>query len=349
MPSAQNKVSAAADLKDVELMRPGTWKLASGQQTFKEQHLHDAARYAQRTGSRPSPVKIGHTDPRFVGDGEPALGWLGNLRVEDRDGPVLMGDITGMPDWLAAAAPTAWPDRSVEGWQDYTDEDGEKYAFIIDALALLGVQPPGVSSLKSLRDLPQLVGVAASAARRIIARAPQTTAPEAEETIQKGPGMDPAKIREALALATDASDDEVKAALVTAGFAAPPPTVGNSDQILAANAVKAGLITIDPAQLEQYQHGMVRAAALAKRLEVQERDTVIATAVKAGKFPPARREHYERLWDADPDGTRGLVESLAPGLVPVTAMGYSGDDGDTDLLDAEFARLFPPTKETSRG
>lgn len=159
--------------------------------------------------------------------------------------------------------------------------------------------------------------------------------------------MDPAKIREALALATDASDDEVKAALVTAGFATAPPAVGNSDQVLAANAAKAGLITIDPAQLEQYQQGMVRAAALAKRLEAQERDTAIATAVKAGKFPPARKEHYERLWDADSEGTRNLIESLAPGLVPVTAMGYSADD-EPDLLDAEFARLFP-AKETSRG
>jgi len=345
MTHTQKQVTAAV-LKDVELMRPGTWRLASGTQTFAEAHLHDAARYAQRTGARPSPVKIGHTDPRFVGDGEPALGWLGNLRVEDDDdGPVLMGDITGMPDWLAAAAPTAWPDRSVEGWMDYSDDDGEKYAFVIDALALLGVQPPGVSNLKSLRDLPQLVGVAASA-RRVIARAPQTTAPEAEEPIQEGAGRmhDPAKMREALGLSPDASDEEIKAELVVAGFAAAPPAVGNTDQVLAANAAKAGLITIDPAQLHQYQEGMVRAAALAKRLEAQERDNTIAVAVKAGKFPPARREHYERMWDADPDGTRGLIESLAPGLVPVTAMGYSGGaDLVEDDLDRDIARLSQPS------
>jgi Mu-like prophage I protein len=343
MPSAQDKVTAAV-LKDVELMRPGTWKLASGEQTFEEKHLYGAERYANRAGARPSPIKIGHTDQRFVvGDGEPALGWLGNLRVKEDNGLVLVGDVTGMPDWLAAAAPDAWPDRSVEGWLDFTAEDGEEYAFVIDALALLGVQPPGVSNLKSLRDLPQLVGVAASA-RRVIARAPQTTAPEAEEPEKKGAGMDPAKIREALELTSDASDDEVKAALVVAGLAAAPPAVGNSDQVLAANATKAGLITIDPAQLHQYQEGMVRAAALAKRLEAQERDNTIAVAVKAGKFPPARREHYERLWDADPEGTRGLVESLAPGLVPVTAMGYSGGaDLVEDDLDRDIARLSQPS------
>lgn len=183
----------------------------------------------------------------------------------------------------------------------------------------------------------------------------QTTASPAEATTTKGAGhMDPAMIREALGLAPDASDDEVKAALVTAGLATAPPEptadAGSADQRLAANATRAGLITIDPAQLAQYQDGMVRAQALAKRLEAQQRDTAIDAAVKAGKFPPARKQHYERAWDADPDGTRELIASLAPGLVPVTAMGYSTDAAEDALWDTEFARLFPAMKkEDSRG
>ncbi len=177
----------------------------------------------------------------------------------------------------------------------------------------------------------------------------ETTATAAEE---KGAGlMDPAKIREGLGLAPDAPDDEVRTALVAAGLATAPPappaptaTVDQQDQRVAANAAKVGLITIDPAQLEQYQQGMIRAAALAKRLEAQDRDNAIDAAVKAGKFPPARRAHYERAWDADPEGTRELIASLAPGLVPVTAMGYS-TDADDAIFDAEFARLFPAVKE----
>jgi len=340
--------SKISNLEVKESKGLGKMLVVTSEQTFTEQHLYDAARYAQRTGSRPSPVKIGHTDPRFVGDGEPALGWLGNLRVEDDDddSPVLMGDITGMPDWLAAAAPTAWPDRSVEGWMDYRDETGEQFAFVIDALALLGVQPPGGSNLKSLRDLPQLVGVAASA-RRVIARAPHTTAPEAEEPIQEGAGRmhDPAKMREALGLSPDASDEEIKAELVVAGFAAAPPTVGNTDQVvLAANAAKAGLTVIDSAQLAQYQELGLRTQALEKRLQTQERDALIGEAVKAGKFPPARREHYEVMWEADPVGAKQVIASLAPGLIPVTAMGYSGGaDLVEDDLDREVARLSQPS------
>lgn len=181
-----------------------------------------------------------------------------------------------------------------------------------------------------------------------------TTASPAEATTTKGAGhMDPAKIREALGLAPDVSDDEVKAALVTAGLAPPnaPPSADLSgqqqDQRVAANAARNGLITIDPEQLQQYKDAMVQAAGLAKRLAAQERDTAIEKAVQDGKFPPSRRANYEKAWDADPDGTRELIGSLAVGLVPVTAMGYSTDAADDPMWDAEYARLFP--KEPSRG
>lgn len=166
--------------------------------------------------------------------------------------------------------------------------------------------------------------------------------------------MDPAKIREALGLTSDASDDEVGAAFAAAGFAPPPETVAASsaqalDQRIAANAAKGGVITIDAAQLEQFQEGMVRANALAKRLEAQDRDVAITGAIKAGKFPPARRPHYERMWDADPAGTKELLGNLSAGLVPVTASGYDTDAEDA-TFDAEFAHLFPPSaKEASRG
>src|SRR6185436_4525316 len=50
----------AGSLHGVELARPGTYKLASGETTFTLEMLQDAARYAARAGARPSPVKIGH-------------------------------------------------------------------------------------------------------------------------------------------------------------------------------------------------------------------------------------------------------------------------------------------------
>jgi peptidoglycan hydrolase-like protein with peptidoglycan-binding domain len=324
------KTMAAASLKGVELARPGTWQLASGEQTFTADMLHDAARYASRPGARPSPVKLGHTDSRFTGDGEPALGWLSNLRVEDDGGPVLLGDIDGMPDWLAAAAPTAWPDRSVEGWTDYL-ADGETYAFVIDGLALLGVTPPGMSSIRSLRDLPQALGVAASA--RIVARAPQALAPVAEvPTKLKETRMDPEKIREALGLPADASDDEVKASLVTAGLAAPTPEPVQASEPAKLPVAASGTVVLASSVWEETQNTIKTLSAHVDKVKREERDEVIAKAVVAGKFTPAQKQHFSRLWDADPDGTRTLIDTLTPNsALAVMASGYADEGDESDL------------------
>lgn len=197
---------------------------------------------------------------------------------------------------------------------------------------------------------------AAEAAAAIHAAATKTTtaSPAGEDKKEGAASMDTAKLREALGLAPDAHEDEVKAALVTAGLAPPAPPAPTADlsgqqqdQRVAAKAARSGLITIDPEQLAQFQEGMVRAAALTKKLETHTRDTAIDKAIAEGKFTPARREHYEKSWDADPDGTRELIASLAAGLVPVTAMGYSTDVVDDPLWDNEFSKMWP--KEASRG
>jgi hypothetical protein len=353
---SDEKAVAAADLLGVEIARPGAWRLASGDLTVTAEMLNDAARYAQRPGARPSPVKLGHSDPRFSGDGEPALGWLANLRVEDDNGPVLVGDITGMPDWLAAAAPDHWPDRSMEGWSDFEADDGETYGLVVDGLAMLGVTPPGMSSIRSLRDLPQALGVAASA--RIVARAPQAPAVAAEvPTDKKEAGqMDPAKIREALGLPADASDDEVKASLVTAGLgtAAPPDTKVTVQPPLPGLAPEpepapepkrhlvnaAGLVQMDPSMVEQTNERIKRLEAKVAKHDRDERDQVLTQAVVEGKFAPFRKDHWARLWDADPEGTRQVIDSLSRNIIPVMASGYAETDAD---IDAEYASLFPPS------
>jgi Mu-like prophage I protein len=378
---AEVQAAAPAQMLGVELARPGPWKLSSGQTEFNAEHLRDAADFFTATGGQALPIKLGHHDDRF--DGEPTFGLVTNVRyAEDERGPVLLGDINGMPGWLAAAAPARWPNRSVEGWQN-VEFDGREYSLTLSGLVFLGVTPPGVRNIRSLSDLQ--TALAASSATRVFASAPEddaATPPEpdgpeepeesvdlSEQDIQdpaaeavvppseeKEAGMDPAKIRERLGLDDDVSDDDVMEALAYAGFTpAPEPepvaASGESqqtvDQRIAAAAARGGVVTIDAAQIVQFQEGMVRAAALAKRLDERDRDEIITAAVKAGKFPPARRQHYEKSWDADPAGTRELIASLAAGLVPVTASGYAGDgtDHEEDELDREIARLSPLSRK----
>jgi|SRR6185295_2363915 len=339
-----DQVTAAAELRDVELARPGTWKLASGPLTVTPRMLDDAARFANRDGARPAYLKIGHTDKRFApGDGEPALGWVHNVRVEQDDQDhVLKGDLAGMPEWLAAAMPHHWPDRSIEGWADY-EHDGEKYGLVVEALALLGITPPGMSSIRSLRDLPGALGVAASgplepSGTRIVASFGDTTVPAAE-AVAPSPNqgvrmsnLDKAKIREALGLDPDASDDEVR----TAFDAEIAPPEGAPAPVAAGAA--PGTVVLASSTYEQLQRDIKVLTDHVAKTKRDERDEVIAKAVQAGKFTPAQKLHFSRLWDADPDGTRNLIDTLTPNsALAVVASGYAGEGVEAD---PEYSALY---------
>jgi len=159
-------------LPGVELIRCGTWDLSTGPWTVTPADLAAAVAAHQAGVLRKPVVKIGHLDERF--DGEPALGHVDNLTITD-GGHTLLGDLVGVPALLADVAAAAFPDRSVEGIQGFTDPSGTSYSFVLTAVALLGATAPGVSTLRSLADISQLYAAAAATGRRVIRL--HTTAP----------------------------------------------------------------------------------------------------------------------------------------------------------------------------
>ncbi|WDZ87193.1 head maturation protease, ClpP-related [Micromonospora cathayae] len=212
---------------------------------------------------------------------------------------------------------------------------------------------------------------AAEAARRIHAAALKVTPTvQVGNEHEKGAGrMDPAKIREALGLAPGASDDEVRATLGASGLVGnstsptgpapaptpqPTPTPSPGSPTPAPDApapqptprpsAAGGQMVIDQAAWDAQQDTIRRLEAAEARRRREERDQVINQAVQDGKFPPARKQHYERVWDADPEGARELIAGLAKNVVPVAALGYAGDGTDADF-DLEFAGLFPPNRK----
>jgi hypothetical protein len=72
-----------------------------------------------------------------------------------------------------------------------------------------------------------------------------------------------------------------------------------------------------------------------EKRERNEDAEFIRKAVRAGKFPGARADHYMTLMQADRDGTRKFIEDLPEGL-PVTEMGNLGS-----LDDALKASDYP--------
>lgn len=147
------------DIPDVELMKVGSWPASTGQVQFTPEDLAAAVAAFQSPSIRKPVIKIGHTDPRF--DGEPAVGFVDNLRLAD-NGSTLVGDLRGLPAWLADICASAFPDRSIEGCFGLTDQTGRPHKFALTGLALLGVSPPAVGTLTSLNDIARLYGVAAT-------------------------------------------------------------------------------------------------------------------------------------------------------------------------------------------
>jgi hypothetical protein len=207
------------------------------------------------------------------------------------------------------------------------------------------------ASRKESRPAPTpaqaMAEVHAAAAKK---KSPVAVAAGAGTTATKGAGMDPAKLREGLGLAPDASDEDVNAAMqaalsstpTPAADATPTPPAPAAEPVAAAAQTPrvAGTMVIDASAWDAQQERIKRLEAQEAKRGREERDTVIAAAVKDGKFAPARAEHWARLWDADAEGTRQVIAGLQKNVIPVEALGHADLDGED--LDAEYAGLFPP-------
>jgi hypothetical protein len=136
----------------VPILRTGTYQLASGERTFAEEDLIAAAdALANDQGVKAPRIKIDSLeqaldlDPQAHG-GEPAFGYVDNLTVTD-NGQMLVGDFH-VPDAIQAAMEWAYPALSIEGTaRGWTSSTGREHDLVITAVALLGVDWPGVTTL----------------------------------------------------------------------------------------------------------------------------------------------------------------------------------------------------------
>ncbi|MGX6605652.1 phage protease [Micromonosporaceae bacterium Da 78-11] len=146
----------------VELVRTGRFQTLTGSWNPTPADIKAAVEAMDCPAIRKPVIRIGHTDKRFQisGDGEPALGWFENLRAAD-GGNTLVADQVTLP-WLHSVQAAAYPSRSIEGNYNHRCSENHVHPFVIHTVALLGVTPPGVQTLRSLNDLPEMLGVAAS-------------------------------------------------------------------------------------------------------------------------------------------------------------------------------------------
>jgi ATP-dependent protease ClpP protease subunit len=152
-------------------------------------------------------------------------------------------------------------------------------------------------------------------------------------------------LRERLGIADDAElDDDALLDAVDQALAerAEPstPEPAPAPEPVAAR-VPDGMALIDEATLSELRASAAEGVAARTQQRAEARDQALNDAIRVGKFPPARRDHYAKAWDADPDGTRQLLDSLAEGLVPLADVGQpGGEPTDASAVDADFDRLF---------
>jgi len=117
-------------------------------------------------------------------------------------------------------------------------------------------------------------------------------------------------------------------------------------------------VTIDRGTYEQLTIGARLAVEHeGERIAARVSNTVEA-AVKDGRIPPARREHWTKALTADFDGTKTVLDGLEPGVIPVTVRGSVGpgdDDGVTNdnanqgLPDEWFPEIATIRAQASKG
>lgn len=524
---ALEDLPALVTVPNVELLEVGEdWATSTGVFSFTAEDLQSAITSQEDPGVRTPVLKLGHVDPRF--DGQPSLGRIQNMRVEN-NGQTLVGDLVGVPGWLAAVMGSAYPRRSIEGWFQWETRTGNEWPFVLTGLALLGDSYPAIDTLEDVQALwgsepPPLypvtevaamqasapdpthekqiratrleedpvkvkqgtvaghvaaaAGVAASVAVEDVRRAyydsldgsqywwwiravmldptelivdddegglyrvsfstdgdavtfgePQAvkieyvnvaagamsvaaaapripvadgqqvaaaytspgaagrpkaaaagtpagtveasgtvteTEPDTATATPTGGSMTDeqrAALRAAHGLPATATDEEIMAAVVASvqttadgqqptddgNPASQPETPATDPAATPATTPDAaptapegvtlpeGMALIDQATLDQLLSGNAAAQELVSAARQRERDELLDGAIRAGKFPKARRSHYEAAYAADPAGTRSMIESLASGLVPVQELGVTVAEGE----GGEDASAYP--------
>jgi len=165
-------------------------------------------------------------------------------------------------------------------------------------------------------------------------------------------------------LPDDASEEQINAALSAPAPEAPAGGDGEAETetapeggetetqqpaTTAASAGDDGTVRVDRAAWEAMQasHAELR-TDLEGRVKAS-REGVVQDAIKAGKIPPSRKDHYMKLMTADPDGTVELLNSLEA-TIPVEQRetGVADPGGSTQAAMSDYDMSWLSDAERQR-
>lgn len=181
-------------------------------------------------------------------------------------------------------------------------------------------------------------GYALASANHLVEKATKPPAEPANNINPPQKGTDPMSealkkgLRERLGIPAEATlnEDDLLAAVDEALAEQEPATV----------APAAGTVLLDEDQHQQLVADAAAGRAARDEQLRQERSRLVQDAVQDGRIAPARREHWENALTADP-GAADVLASLATGLIPVEAAGYTGGVNESADEDTAYSNVFP--------
>lgn len=167
-----------------------------------------------------------------------------------------------------------------------------------------------------------------------------------------------------LGLPADASEEDLTAALgerITAeetGVEPPPPADPPADPPPAEQPAAAGegegetdeeeddlddedTVVVDVAAWRAVNERASLAARLQEEDRINTRNTLIEAAIRDGRFPPSRRDHYIARYESDPEGTTRLLSRMLPNTVPLEERGHDVSEDDQERSDTYPADWAP--------
>ncbi|GAA1714524.1 head maturation protease, ClpP-related [Brachybacterium phenoliresistens] len=235
-------------------------------------------------------------------------------------------------DWLEAMA--------VETW--YSDEEAVAAGL---ADAILDQEPETTAEARFNLGVFAHAGRAA-APSPYIPRGAAAAVPPAEPavtTTQEGFDMPnlTQELRNRLGIAENAqlNETELLAALDEAleERAEPAPAAASAQ-------LPEGVTLIDEQQLADLKAAAEDGRAARAQQTADRRRGIVNAAIKDGKIPPARAEHWLAQLEADEEGALAVLNSLHANTIPVAPLGESAGEGTT-AEDAAYAAVFPTSKE----
>lgn len=262
------------DIRGANIFKAGTWN----KQTFTEEDLDQiATTFNELSQAGRVPLKFGHNEEQPFTDGQPALGWVSKIW---RSGKDLYADFTDIPKVVYEAVRKGlYKFVSIELLKN-AEQGGKRFPYVLDAVALLGADPPAVSGLEDLQKL------ALSRASFTFSEALAFTRQTNHSITGDSPDMDPKDLQKAIA-------DAIAPVKAEIGDLSAKLKASETEtaKFKAENEALKAKIATQEAEATKEKVKLAREAAT----------LVLEAAVREKRITPAQRANFSKVLKIDDD------------------------------------------------